>query len=232
MRSAEARRPAASLALAALLALAGCGSIGFRAKPAAAPAAATPASAPASATDAAAAEVTPAARRAFDDALAALRAGRDAEAEARLRALVRSDPDLAGPHANLGLLARRAGRLPEAIAELERAAALAPGQAVIWNQLGVAYRQDGRFAQAREAYGRALALDPDYAGAVLNLGVLEDLYLGDAAQALALYTRYLALTPAGDPAVAKWVADLKNRRPRAAAAPASAPASGAGKETP
>ena len=71
---------------------------------------------------------------------------------------------------------------------------------------------------------------PNYAAAVLNLGVLDDLYLGDSARALELYTRYLALTPAGDPVVTKWVADVKNRKPRphgqspAASAPASAAA--------
>jgi hypothetical protein len=60
---------------------------------------------------------------------------------------------------------------------------------------------------------------------VLNLGVLDDLYLGDSAHALELYTRYLALTPAGDPVVAKWVADVKNRSKPAGAPPAaSAPA--------
>ena len=32
--------------------------------------------------------------------------------------------------------------------------------------------------------------------------------------ALALYERYLALTPAGDAKVGKWVADLKNRQAR------------------
>ncbi|HEX7688446.1 MAG TPA: tetratricopeptide repeat protein, partial [Burkholderiaceae bacterium] len=168
---------------------------------------------------------------AFDDALAALKAGRDAEARTRLQAIAKSDPELAGPHANLGLIARHAGRLDEAVAELERATTLDPRQPVMWNQLGITYRQDGQFAKARAAYEHAIALDPDYATAIVNLGVLEDLYLGEPAQALALYTRYLALTPAGDPLVAKWVADLRNRLPKPAAAPASSAASAAGKES-
>lgn len=241
MRSADLRLSATSLAAAALLALAGCDSIGFRSKPAtAAPAPAASASAPVGAAsapgDAAGAvvlaEVTPATQRAFDDALAALKAGRDAEARTRLQAIARSDPELAGPHANLGLIARHAGRLDEAVAELERATALDPRQPVMWNQLGITYRQDGQFAKARAAYEHAIALDPGYATAIVNLGVLEDLYLGEPAQALALYTRYLALTPAGDPLVAKWVADLHNRLPRPAATPASSAASAAGKESP
>jgi len=241
MRSAE-RLPPALVAVAAGALLAGCGSIGWRmpGSPAAAPA-----SAPASAASAAASApvaaagaaprpasvgpIAPATQRAYDDALALLRAGHAADAERGLRALTRSDPDLAGPHANLGLIARQQGRLPEAVAELEKATTLAPGLAVAWNQLGLAYRQNGEFTKARDAYEHALAIAPNYATAVLNLGVLDDLYLAEPARALELYTRYLALTPGGDPVVTKWVADVRNRKP--GASPAT-PAASAPKEKP
>jgi Flp pilus assembly protein TadD len=178
--------------------------------------------------------VYPATQQAYDDALAALRTGRTADAERGLRAIVQSVPDLAGPHANLGLIARNAGRLPEAVAELERAVQLDPQQPVIYNQLAIAYRQQGQFAQARAAYESALALDPDYAAAVLNLGILHDLYLDDAGRALELYNRYLELTPAGDATVTKWVAELKNRKPAGGgrtATATSAPPATAPKET-
>jgi Flp pilus assembly protein TadD len=122
------------------------------------------------------------------------------------------------------VIARQSGHLPEAVKELEKATELAPGLAPAWNQLGLTYRQSGEFTKARDAYQHAIAIDPNYAAAVLNLGVLDDLYLGDGAHALALYTRYLALTPAGDPVVAKWVADVRNRQPKAAPPAASAPA--------
>jgi tetratricopeptide (TPR) repeat protein len=243
MRSAE-RLCLAALALASAAVLAGCGSVGMRlrgtpeAAPASAPAAAASAVAPepqvagiVSATPKAASTgpIAPATQRAYDDALALMRAGHADDAERGFRALAQSDSDLAGPHANLGLLARQAGRLPEAVTELEKATTLAPGLAVAWNQLGLAYRQGGEFTKARDAYDHALAIDPNYANAVLNLGVLEDLYLADSARALELYTRYLALTPGGDPVVAKWVADVKNRKAAGASAPsgATAPSGGA-----
>ena len=241
MRSAE-RLPLALLALAAGALLAGCGSIGFRlpgsaaATPASASASApaqaasAAASAPAAAASAVAAStgpIAPATQRAYDDALALMRAGHAADAERGFRALAQSNPELAGPHANLGLLARQAGHLPEAVKELEKATELAPGLATAWNQLGLAYRQSGEFTKARAAYEHAIAIAPNYATAVLNLGVLDDLYLGDSAHALELYTRYLALTPAGDPVVTKWVADVKNRKPAGAAPAASAPAAAA-----
>ena len=254
MRSAE-RPPigmrGAPLALAVAALLAGCGSIerlrdalpGASASASApAKAASTSVAAPSPAPAASASTVdtpkpastgpiAPATERAYYDALALMRAGHAADAERGFRALAKSDPDLAGPHANLGLLARQAGRLPEAVSELEKATTLAPGLAVAWNQLGLAYRQSGEFTKARDAYQHAIAIDPNYATAVLNLGVLDDLYLGDGARALELYTRYLALTPAGDPVVTKWVAEVRNRKPMVAAPAASAPApAGAPKE--
>ncbi|HRI18563.1 MAG TPA: hypothetical protein PL196_08585, partial [Burkholderiaceae bacterium] len=59
---------------------------------------------------------------------------------------------------------------------------------------------------------------PDYAAATLNLGILNDLYLGDNRRALELYERYLELSPAGDTQVSKWVVDLHNRKPQQVAA--------------
>jgi Flp pilus assembly protein TadD len=108
---------------------------------------------------------------------------------------------------------RQAGKLDESLAEIEQAARLSPRQPIYLNQLGIAYRQKGEFAKARDAYQRALALDPGYTAAMLNLGILYDLYLGDTQRALELYARYLSLLPNGDATVTKWVADLKNRKP-------------------
>jgi Flp pilus assembly protein TadD len=158
--------------------------------------------------------VAPATRRAYDDALRQLRAGHIDNAEMALRAIAQASPELGGPHANLGLIHRQAGKLDEAVGDFERAANANPHRASYFNQLGITYRQAGQFAKAREAYERAIEIDPHDAAPVLNLGILHDLYLGDGARALELYDRYLVMTPAGDPAVTKWVADLKNRQGR------------------
>jgi len=165
--------------------------------------------APAPAPEAPVASTT---QRAFDDASRALRSGRTDEAERAYRALAQANPDLGGPHANLGVIYRQAGKLPESVAELEQAVKLNPRQPVFFNQLGISYRQLGQFAKARDAYQKAVALDPNYAAATLNLGILFDLYLGDAPRALELYARYQTLAPNGDPTVSKWIADLKNRK--------------------
>jgi Flp pilus assembly protein TadD len=155
--------------------------------------------------------VDPRAQAAFDTARRAMRAGRNDEAERQLKALAQSNPELGGVHANLGLIYRQAGKLPEAVAAMEKAVQASPKQAVFHNQLGITYRQKGEFVKAREAYEKAIALDAAYASPVLNLGILNDLYLQDRKRALALYDQYLAIA-GGDAAVTKWVADLKNRK--------------------
>ncbi len=175
-----------------------------------------PAAAPAqAAADARAKEtpsgISPTVQRQFDNALDELNAGHAEEAARTFLALTRSNADLGGPHANLGIIYRHAGKRAEAVAELEQAVQLNPQQPVFLNQLGIAYRQQGQFAKAREAYEKAIALDPGYPAAYLNLGILFDLYFWDSRHALELYDRYLALTPGGDDKVVKWVADIKNR---------------------
>lgn len=218
--------PRSGAAALTLLALGGCSTLSDGVKAvqdavvtpvakAIAPAAA--ASAPAAAASAAApapkAPVPPAAQRAFDDALRAMRAGRSEDAERGFKALTQSHPDLGGPHANLGVIYRQSGKFDESIAALERATQASPDQPVFFNQLGISYRHAGRFEKARAAYERALELDANHAAAQLNLGILFDLYLRDSARALEAYERYAQLSGGKDAAVAKWVTDLKNRKP-------------------
>jgi len=193
------------------------------AKPAAAASAPAPAaSAPAVARPEPEAPVSPAVQRSYDDARRALRAGRMDEAERGFKAIAQANPDLGGPHANLGVIYRQAGKLPESAGELEQAVRLNPKQPLYFNQLGITYRQQGQFAKAKDAYERAISLDAGFAAPLLNLGILYDLYLWDVAQAADLYGRYLALTPGGDATVTKWVADLKNRKQAAPAKAAAA----------
>jgi tetratricopeptide (TPR) repeat protein len=232
MRSADARgrwHPGA-LAVLAAAALGGCAvvplttpepeaapapAVAAAPAPAPAPVPAPVAAAPAPAAPAAEAPVAPAAQRAFDEARRALRAGRTDDAERAFRALTQSHPDLAGPHANLGVIWREAGKLPESVGALDKAVKLSPRQPLFWNQLGISQRHAGQFTKAREAYERAIELDTGYAAAVLNLAILHDLYLGEGPRALELYQRYAVLAPAESAAVNRWIADLRNRKPAA-----------------
>ncbi len=155
--------------------------------------------------------VSPTVQRAFDNARQALAAGRTAEAERGFVALTKSNPELAGPYANLGLIYRQAGKSADAVSRLEKAVQLSPQRADLHNQLGITYRMAGDFTKAKASYEQSISLDATYAPAVLNLGILYDLYLWDGVRALELYDRYLQLTPAGDEQVKRWISDLRNR---------------------
>ena len=217
MRCVESwRRMLALVAIAALLG--GCASVSktTAASPAAAASTAVPSGAAAAVTVPASVAVLPVSAEVqsqFDRALQAQRSGRSDEALRQWTALAQAHPELGGVHANLGIVLRQAGRNAEAVASLERAVRASPTQARFYNELGIAYRANGQFGKAREAYERALALDATYAAAVLNLGILHDLYLGDGAKALQLYDRYLTLAPSVDAAVTKWATDLRQRKP-------------------
>jgi Flp pilus assembly protein TadD len=155
--------------------------------------------------------ISPTVQRAFDSARQALAAGNTTEAERGFVALTKSNPDLSGPYANLGLIHRHAGKTAEAVAALEKAVQLSPQRADLHNQLGITYRMAGDFGKAKASYEQSISLDAGYAPAVLNLGILYDLYLWDGVRALELYDRYLQLTPGGDEQVKRWVSDLRNR---------------------
>lgn len=99
------------------------------------------------------------------------------------------------------------------VAALQTALQHQPAQPALLNQLGIAQRQQGQFAAARAAYEEAIALDPAALEPRLNLAILLDLYLGDAAGAQAQYQRCRELSPADAAQLDKWLAEIKTRKP-------------------
>jgi tetratricopeptide (TPR) repeat protein len=121
-----------------------------------------------------------------------------------------------------GKTERGDANLPSDLAALQAALQADPRQPRLLNQMGIAQRQLGRFEAARKAYEAAIEIDPQATDPELNLAILNDLYLGDVAQAQRHYQRCVELAPSGVPMLGKWVAELKSRRPPPAVQPAPA----------
>ena len=149
----------------------------------------------------------------YQEALVALQAGDELQAERQLQALVEACPAYAGPMVNLAMIQARRQELEPAAALLQRAVTVCEHCAVSWNQLGVVQRQQGQFDDAEQSYLKAIAADANYANARFNLAVLYELYLQRPELALDQYARFRELT-AADSAVAevdKWIIDLQRR---------------------
>ncbi|MFV2056579.1 MAG: tetratricopeptide repeat protein [Thiohalomonadales bacterium] len=147
----------------------------------------------------------------YQKALDAMKAGDEAKAEALLRHVSVTNPELSGPHVNLGLIKFRAGKTEAAEAQFKKAIELNPESAVSYNHMGIISRSRGEFPLARTYYQKALTIDPSYAFAHLNFGILLDIYIGDLDQALAHYKRFQELNGEEDQDVRKWIIELQRR---------------------
>lgn len=150
-------------------------------------------------------------KKQFAKAVAAMQAGQDKPAMDLFSAIAAQAPQLASPHANLGILYFRQGRLAEAETAFKDALQRDGKDYVSANYLGMIYRKQGDFAAAKAAYERALAAKPDYGNAHLNLAILYDLYLGNLDKALDHYRQYQKDGGEGDSRLAGWLADLQQR---------------------
>lgn len=147
-------------------------------------------------------------------AIAAMRDGRDQEAETLFKAMTKEFPQLSGPHVNLGILYFQAEKTAQARAAFEKALELNPDSAISFNHLGILSRIDGDFNQALDHYTNALAINLKYAKAHLNMGILLELYMGQLAPALEHYKHYYALSGEKDGEVYGWIVDLDRRLSR------------------
>jgi tetratricopeptide (TPR) repeat protein len=158
-----------------------------------------------------AATVAAATQQAFDDAVVRLEAGDYAGARPILEQLVVSEPTLAAPAVNLGMLHAREGRWPEAESSLQEGIRRDAASAVAYNELAAVQREAGRFADAEASYRQALAADPGHYRTHRNFAVLLDLYLWRPAEALQHFESYLSMSGTADRQVSGWIAELKRR---------------------
>ncbi len=155
--------------------------------------------------------VSASARRAFGQAVSALRQKNYAKAEVLLQELTVSDSQLSGPFYNLGLLYQQTDKPEQANTAYQNAIKANPNNLMAYNQLGILARQQGEFEKAEAYYQQALNVWPEHAPSHRNLAILYDLYMGKLEPALEHYQRYQQLLPSDDRQVTGWIVDLQRR---------------------
>ena len=127
-------------------------------------------------------------------ALLYLRAGRSDDAVTQLQAALRTEPEHAPAHYNLGYALVLLGRNEEAIAAYERAIAIRADYAAARHNLGGLLQAQGRLPEAAEQFRLALESEPGNAGTYFNLGMLLQMQ-GDTSGAIEQYRLALEITP-------------------------------------
>ncbi len=110
-----------------------------------------------------------------------------------LELLLQEKPDSSGILYHLGRLAFFNDQPDQAVQYLDQALEIEDKNFYAANLLGLVYRSQGQFDRAEAAYKQALKIWPDYATAWYNLGILQDLYRNNLADALVAYKNYLAI---------------------------------------
>lgn len=82
------------------------------------------------------------------------------------------------------------------------------------NLFGLAERMKGEFKVSKSSYSRAIKLNNSYLPAILNMAILQDVYIGDLLSAQKYYRMYqqgMLAQGKKDKNLKNWLADLKQR---------------------
>lgn len=136
------------------------------------------------------------------------------EAEQLFFKIIKLQPDLAGPWANLGLVYLKQGHLDKALKNANIALEKNPKMAQAHNLIGYISTKQGHILEARDHYIKAISYKQDYALAHYNLALLYDTYFQDLPKAIEQYEHYLKLVEHKDKKTAEWVEELKRNLAR------------------
>ena len=112
------------------------------------------------------------------------------------RATVRTKPDFAEAHTNLGLALEKSNQLPEAVAELETALRYLPNDAKAHYDLGnVFFRMSNRMPDAIHEWETSTHIEPGLAEAHYNLGIVLSSQPGRLPEAISELETTVRLQP-------------------------------------
>ena len=147
----------------------------------------------------------------FAEGRAALAAKRFEQARDIFAEMAANYPLLSGPQVNLAIAKWRLGDVAGAGDAFAAAIAANRLNGDAYTQWGLMAREAGDFERAQSLYQQALDVWPHNFDAHINLGILQDLYMGRLTDALAHYQ--MAARIAGEPTreLQGWIIDLERR---------------------
>ncbi len=130
----------------------------------------------------------------FSDAMDASQHHRYIEAVAKLKPLLKVEPDSQPVHYLLGTNYFRMKQFSDAIVEFQHTVRLSPDYALANYWLGLSYAESGNYASAIPSFQQTLKLDGTNFSAAFNMGAAE-LRLGRVDQAAAAFRQSVAIYP-------------------------------------
>lgn len=118
-------------------------------------------------------------------------------------------PELAGPYANLAVIALKRNNPDEAMKLVKIAVEKNPKSPQALNLLAYLEQMNGEITSALNHYKQAIINKNDYALAHYNIALLYDVYLQDVESAIPHYERYMKLTNNKDKNTADWLEQIK-----------------------
>lgn len=120
-------------------------------------------------------------------------------------------PELAGPYANLAIIALRNSDPEKALKLVKTALTKNPNFAQALNILAYLEQISGEIKSAEKHYKEAITNKNDYAIAHYNLALLYDVYLQDIEKAIPHYETYMKLINNEDKNTADWLEQIKRK---------------------
>lgn len=137
--------------------------------------------------------------------------GQLSEAELLLREAVERSPRSIGDRTNLGILLARTGQSDEAMTELNTVLKRRPAFCPALIQKAQLELDEYQIDAAERSYRTCLEAEPMHVVALLNLGILYEIYRGDLDQALHQYELYQQASVEPDRRVENWMVDVSRR---------------------
>ncbi len=149
----------------------------------------------------------------YKKALYALKNNEYGDSEKLLQNVIERHPDLAGPHANLGLIYYKMEKYSQSTKSLKKTLSLNPKNPYAYNILGLISKNKGDLSNSKKYFLLAIKYKKDYAKAHYNIALLYDIYFQEIKESIYHYNEYLKIINIKnikDEKTNSWVKQLEN----------------------